>query len=292
MIRWARGFCFALAAAACAGNAPAYADEALFGYVTTTDSLPKDRLEYQQWATLRSGRAGGSYRVVDLRSGIGKGVTNAFQTTFYLNTSYRYIRDVSDPASAGRNLRNQNGFGINGGSLEMKYRWLSPYKDPLGLSFLLEPAISGRDADRGRERTGAALQVRLIGQKNYWEDQGVFAVNLSVAPQWQDQTRPSENPMTAEAVVGTSYRFARNWFAGLEARNRREFAGPGFGRETYSAYFAGPALHYGGRKWWMTLAAMPQISGRPSEPGGSRYLGKQERLEVRLKVGFNFSEVL
>jgi hypothetical protein len=264
----------------------------LFGYLTTTDSLPKDRVEYQQWVSLRSGRAQGSYRAVDLRSGIGKGVTSAFQTTFYLNTFYLNAQDVPDPADPGRHLRHQNHFGVSGGSLEMKYRWLSPYKDPLGLSFLLEPTVNGRDVDKGIDRAGAALQVRAIGQKNFRDDQGVLAANVSLTPQWRDRTRSRENPMTAEGAIGTSYRFARNWFAGLEARNRREFAGRSFGRQSYSAYYAGPTLHYGAQKWWMTLAIMPQVAGRPRSAGESRYLGKQERLEVRMKIGVNFSGVL
>ncbi len=40
----------------------------------------------------------------------------------------------------------------------------------------------------------------------------------------------------------------------------------GLHRETY-AVFAGPAIHYGGKKWWATVTYLPQLLGKPS-PGG------------------------
>ena len=105
-----------------------------------------------------------------------------------------------------------------------------------------------------------------------------------------------------ELGLGGSYRFAPNWFTGAEFRNRREFSNQNFGRQVYSAYFLGPTVHYGGKQWWATLAIMPQISGSPQNLGqdalgntvqdGSRYLGKQEKVEVRLKIGVNISEFL
>jgi hypothetical protein len=63
------------------------------------------------------------------------------------------------------------------------------------------------------------------------------------------------------------------------------------GRERWSI-FAGPSIHYGGKKWWATLSWMPQIRG-----GGETYAGQTDmnlhlvektKQEVRFKVGFNF----
>ena len=39
---------------------PVHADEALFGYIYTTDSLPKTQWEYEQIQTLRTGKARGT----------------------------------------------------------------------------------------------------------------------------------------------------------------------------------------------------------------------------------------
>ena len=281
----------------------ANADEALFGYVTTTDSLPEGRIDYQQWNTLRDGKAEGSYRAFDLRTGIGSGVTNAFQTVFYMNSSYLHAKNVYDPANVSKNLDVPGQFNVNGVSLEMKYRFFSPYKDPVGFSCLLEPEIDVRDPERGIYQTSGVLNFRLIGQKNYLDDQAVLAANFAVSPKWNQTTiEASKKSTVTEGDLGGSYRVARNWSIGVEFRNRREFAQQNFGSQTYSAYFLGPTVHYGAKTWWTTLAVMPQISGRPLGLGqdasgnpiqdSSRYLGKLEKFEVRLKIGLNLSEFM
>ena len=55
--------------------------------------------------------------------------------------------------------------------------------------------------------------------------------------------------------------------AGLEGRYASVYPDRtnGLHRETY-AVFAGPAVHYGGKKWWATLSYQPQLFGAPS-PG-------------------------
>ena len=55
------------------------------------------------------------------------------------------------------------------------------------------------------------------------------------------------------------------------------------------AAFVGPSLHYGAERWWATLTVMPQIAGWPDSRGiGGLTLDDHERLEVRLKLGYNF----
>jgi hypothetical protein len=97
-----------------------------------------------------------------------------------------------------------------------------------------------------------------------------------------------EKELEIEVSTGLSYRFARGWFAGVEGRYASVYPDwtEGLHRETY-AVFAGPAIHYGGKKWWATLSYQPQLFGSPS-PGGSRALDEFEKRELRLKVGYNF----
>ena len=87
---------------------------------------------------------------------------------------------------------------------------------------------------------------------------------------------------------GLSYRVAPGWYAGAEGRYSSVYPDwtNGLHRETY-AVFAGPAIHYGGKKWWATLTYLPQLFGSPS-PDGSLALDEYEKRELRLKVGYNF----
>jgi hypothetical protein len=83
-------------------------------------------------------------------------------------------------------------------------------------------------------------------------------------------------PFRSRLVRGSQGRYASvypDWTDGLH-------------RETY-AVFAGPAIHFGGKKWWATLSYQPQLFGSPS-PRGSRALDEYEKRELRLKIGYNF----
>jgi len=82
-----------LAAAALAIPAAAYADEPLFGFVYTTDLLPKGRTEAEQWVTLREGRASGDFHLVQTRTELSHGVTNDLQLSGYLDFAYANVKN-------------------------------------------------------------------------------------------------------------------------------------------------------------------------------------------------------
>lgn len=68
-----------------------------------------------------------------------------------------------------------------------------------------------------------------------------------------------------------------------------EFEDANLNKSAFVAAFAGPALHYSAQRWWATLAVIPQVWGWPNAQGrGGLTLDDHERLEVRLKMGFNF----
>ena len=53
-----------LAASVIAVPTAAEADEPLFGFIVTTDLLPKDQKEIEQWVTLREGRSNGDFHLI------------------------------------------------------------------------------------------------------------------------------------------------------------------------------------------------------------------------------------
>lgn len=288
-----------LAAALAAPLVPArgLADEPLFGYVYTTDTLPAGKWEYEQWNTIRSGKAAGSYTAFDLRNEIEYGVTDKLAAALYLNSAYHHINNVPDDEDPTQNLPKQNSFDVSGVSLEMKYRLLSPYKDPIGLMVYLEPELSVMDKITGEPVVERGLEGKVILQKNFLQDQFVWAANFTAEPEWEiEHGDERKKELAFEMTTGLSYRFRPNWSAGLELRNHREF--PNFGKQEHQATFLGPNVHYGGKSWWATLSVLPQISGRPTSLGldangnqvttGSRHLAEHEKIEIRLKFGYNF----
>src|SRR5882672_9360389 len=96
--------CAATALAGSSCPAPAHADETPFGYIYTTESIPKGHWEYEQWNTVRTGKAAGSYTSFDLRNEMEYGVSDNFSAAFYVNSSYLHTKNVPDPDDATQNL--------------------------------------------------------------------------------------------------------------------------------------------------------------------------------------------
>lgn len=276
-----------LLAASLSSIAAASADENFFGYTYGSETLPKGRNEAYVWLTARTGKAEGTYRALDNYNEIEHGFTDRLQGSLYLNTSAHHIKD--NPG-----LPTTSSFGFEGVRTEWKYSLTSPFKDAVGIALYVEPEYSRRFKSTGESFTELAVETKLIFQKNFRDDTIVSALNLTYEREWEkppaSERAPGEEPkfegeVSLEASGGVSARIHPGWFLGLEGRLHALRAG---GEEEYRALFAGPSLHYGGRKWWFTLTVLPQISGRPHEDGGSLFLGEHEKLETRLKVGLNF----
>ena len=279
-------------------TASAFADDSPFAYTYTTDSLPKGGWEYEQWNTVQMGKAAGSYTSFNLDQEIEHGFTDNFQASFYLHSSYLHSNNVPDPDDSTVNLRNQDSFDVNGISVEMKYRLLSPYKDTIGLTLYLEPELGVREALTGEDEVERALESKIILQKNFLDDRLVLAANVVLEPEWERQNDQRMKEMQNEYLLGVSYRFLPHWAAGLELDNRRLFADQNFGEQVASAFFLGPVLHYSTQGWWASFTILPQIAGTPRNLGldangnpvsdASRSLGEYTQTEVRLKVGIDF----
>jgi hypothetical protein len=131
-------------------------------------------------------------------------------------------------------------------------------------------------------------------QKNFLDDQLIAVLNINPELEYRKFKSESggwENEIALEFTGGLSYRVAPNWYLGLEGRYHSEYPNftHGLDREHW-AVFLGPVLHYGGERWWWTFTILPQVYGKPhdNERSGTLHLAEHEKLEVRLKVGYNF----
>ena len=306
--------CFALIASFAANSGTARADEPLFGAVFSSDLLPAGAMEVEQWLTWRAGKAVGKYNTVEGATEFQYGWTDDLQVAGYVN--YQWAEAYNDNVVNGTTLppgafsnvevgpneqfRLTKFTGVSG---ELIYRMLSPYLDSFGLALYFKPTV------------GPSLYEwtsRLILQENFLDDRMVVAFNATLtqrtrffhaiasAPSGSAAAEDHWDRGTAtDFALGVSYRFIANWSAALELHNEREWSGfnPFVGsRETNSAYYAGPTLHYADEHVFATLTLLTQLGGASDfvhpEPdfvvGGRNYAANFERFRVRLKFGYYF----
>ena len=259
-----------------------YADENYFGYTYGSETLPKGHWEIYQWATARTGKADGSYHAVDLQTEIEHGFTDRLQGSFYLNAVKHDISNVSD-------FSDRDQFRFNGVQGSLKYSLRSPYKDGYGLAVYLEPGYKRYSAKSGDRQDTFFLEPKLIVQKNFLEGTLILAANFSGEFEREHNLDEQEweSELELQFSAGLSYRFAPNWFAGVEVLGTSAFERMHLDELGEYGVFAGPNLHYANKNWWATLTVLPQLTGWP-ETKGQRDLEHFEKLQVRLKVGVNF----
>ena len=271
---------------------PAQADEQYFGYTYSAEVLGKGETEAELWATDRRGKDDGHYDAQNYKFELEHGVTNRFSVSGYGNFVSHHIRGL-DPDFE----RTDRNFAFQGVSAEFKYNVLSPFKDGIGLTLYAEPGWSRIHSVEGEKGTEYELELKAILQKNFLDDRLIWAANLTFEPEWEKENAEVspgvtdtewEKELKIEVSSGLSYRFGRGWYAGLEGRYASVYPHwtDGLHRETY-VVFAGPSIHYGGKKWWATLTYLPQLFGSPS-PGRGLALDEYEKRELRLKIGYEF----
>lgn len=271
-----------------------------FGYLKGAETLPKGAIEVYQFATQRSDKGTGSYSATDFKTEAEYGFTNRMTgalglKTMSLDTSGIWINGY---------LPGDKQFGLKTSGLEgaLKYNFLSPAKDDIGLSMTAELNYDWIDAHSGQDKKKVEFELGLQLQKLFAEGQVSWVTNAALETTYAKR-KPIANlpadfewPTHAEMEIGLKlgtgvmYRFAPNWSVGAEMLYQTEFETK-VGQERWSL-FAGPTLHYGARNWGATLTWMPQIKG-----GGEKYDGQTQtryhliektKNEVRLKIGYNF----
>ncbi|MBO9579526.1 MAG: hypothetical protein J7498_01385 [Sphingobium sp.] len=286
---------------------PAWAGEPLFGYIYTTDTLPKGKAEVEQWATLRSQKTdGGTFTQIDERTEIEYGLTDNLQVALYANATWAKAYHngpfgetappeplVYDTPAPGAHYSNSR---FTGFSAEAIWRVRSPllHKDGIGVALYVEPSYGARFRE---------VETKLILQKNFMDDRLVVAANFTYAPEYRllpnddDPMRRSWQEETDTNLgIGVSYRFRPKWSAAVEMDNEREYNGLNFAKLANSAYYVGPSIHFSGRRVFATLSYLEQLPWSTvhgdSVPGaivnGYTLDNDFERRRVRLKVGYLF----
>ncbi|RYY75465.1 MAG: hypothetical protein EOO52_08690 [Gammaproteobacteria bacterium] len=278
---------------------PSFADENLFGYVKGSEVLPKGATEFYQVITQRSDKGTGKYTAYNTTTELEYGLSDRFTVAGELkgqaiDTSGILI-DGYMPGDEKYSLK------FAGAEITGKYNFLSPALDDFGISAMVGLDYLTLDPHSGRDKDSISISLDVQLQKYFMEGQLVWVANFgtestratrkSIDNLPENFEWPTEMEVEIEFTAGTglSYRFAPNWYLGVETVYETEY-------ETEVAMernsvFAGPSLHYGGEKFWLTFTWFDQVRGGgetyEGQPSGLHLIEKTEQ-EVRFKVGLNF----
>jgi opacity protein-like surface antigen len=261
----------------------AHADEHLFGWVRGAETLPGGHFDGYQFITLRTGKAAGDYFGWDFSTEVEYGITDKFQVGLSVEQHYFDIKGVEE-------LEDQSRYRFGGIELSAKYRVFSPFKDKIGVALRLEASYLAFDDVAGIGQEEIDIQPEILLHKNFFDDTLIFHVNAGVKLAWGK--KPAEEydyELTLLGGAGVAYRFAPNWFVGVEGHWRSEYPEFDLGFHEHTAVFVGPSLHYGAQRWWATASYGYQVYGKGiDEPDNGKTFAEEARNEFRLKVGFNF----
>lgn len=273
------------------------AGESPFGYLYSTDTQPKGKVEFEQWLTHMRGQSQGSYSANVMRSELEYGVTDDFQVAIYANydsvrasgnktdgtTGGRFVPDSADPSAPYRSTF------YDSTSLEFIWRVLNPYKHGIGLAFYLEPTYGPKKKE---------IEAKILVDKYFLEETVLWSTNFVAAQEQEKYPGEWEKEAEVQFLTGVSWRFAPRWSAGVEYRYMRGYGGNTFANANreFSAQFLGPTIHYGGQGWWATATWMPQLRaahafdpGKLDDIASGRLYGEHfARNEFRVRFGIEF----
>lgn len=294
------GWLAALAAAVVAGP-ESRADEQTFGYVKGAEVHPKGKWEAYQWLTLRTDKGQGTYEALDSKTEVERGITDRLAASVALKMQAIETEGLLINAY----IPKDEDYGMRPSALEgaLKYNFLSPVKDPIGLSSYFSVEYGWLDPHSGQDKETLSAQLQFLFQKYFLDGQLIWVGNTGYEATFASRDKIDNLPADFEwptdpevelefsAGMGLSYRFAPKWFLGAETVYEAEYETE-VGQERWSV-FAGPTLHYGSTRWWATLTWFPQIKGGGFETYEGQkdddlHLIEKTEQEVRLKVGYNF----
>ena len=263
-----------LLAAALAGLAlapAAHATEQIFTHTYLSETNPAGGKELEQQTTYSDGKSQGTYRLFQSRTEFEYGLTDRWQISLYAN-AYSVSAQNNNSFASRNNFTVGPGDGdeVSGGgpatigsyvpssdrlaipsaryhksdfesvSVESIYAFTSPYKSPVGLSGYVEVTGGPKTSE---------LELKLLAQKNLFDDDLIIAGSIALEFERNRFTGIAEKETELVFSGGASYRVARGWRLALEVRNERGYEG-GYslsnGKRDYSAWYAGPTVHYNG----------------------------------------------
>jgi hypothetical protein len=231
--------------------------------------LPKGGFDIEFWNTLNTGRDY-FYNRLDQRLEFEYGVSDKFQSAFYLNASHSAMGS-KDTSFTGIMKTSEFSF-----SNELKWQVLNPNVNRIGFGLYAEYTIGS---------SGGELEGKILLDKR--TEKNIFAYNVvgEYELNWDVRKGKTEvnKEFTFENDFGFMHLFKPTFGLGVEASNQNVFVDNKF---RYAAVFAGPTLFLSAGKHYFMLNVFPQITNLAGDDKPLE-LNDREKIQIRLYVGFS-----
>ena len=285
------------------------ADENLMAYTYTADTIPQGELEFNSTVTNRWDKGRGRYYAADFDFELEYGITSKLQIAGYLNAQHVNHKGAF-PFSQAEGFNDTDALypdrkqtRWNGGQLQLKYNFTSPYTDWAGFSVFVEPQFRRQFKVDGSDTNQKEVELGFIFQKNFIDDKLVLAYNLILSQEkriLKEDDNFVEHEREMNNLIGITYRFAPGWYAGMETRHHMDVLKQEDGsyKKNQYSWYIGPTIHYANEKWRVTAGYLRQIKGNPEYAAGvlpvtggvgsNLHLDENEKNELRIRVGYDF----
>lgn len=290
----------------------ARADENLWIYTRSAETLPGGATELKASVVSRRGKADTDYVFNDIRFEAEHGITDRLTvngTVMVFNHDYSTTNPDLQPffdtqgGAGGRFKKTQ----IGGLEVGAKYNILSPYKDGIGLAVKVIGEHRFKYRLDGAKINQDSIALQAFFQKNFLNNQLVVAFSPKI--EWEDRKSPGviEKEIALDIAAGIAYRVAPKWSIGAEFRHQSDYLSPfdtvaqefdpnlnpsefpfKFGSQYQNGNYVGPTVHYADKKFWVTAGALWQVSG-----GGEFAFNRDglnvdehEKVHIALTLGF------
>ncbi len=281
----------AIALAGLAISSTAVADENLWIYTRGADTMPQGALEFKVADIFRTDKTSGNYDFHDLRFEVEYGLTSRLTLSaevLVFDHNYSVIDPDLQPMfdSQGGEGGTFNDTQYGGFEVGAKYNVLSTYKDAIGLAFAATYERRIRYRLDGAPIDQDSFVIQTFLQKNFLDNTLLFALSPKVEFERRKSPGVLEEEIALDLAAGAAYRFAPNWYVGMEFRHQSDYLNPQedgvfnpeldrssfdfgdfrVGSQHQRGNYLGPTVHYGAREWWLTAGLLWQVSG-----GGSPF---------------------
>lgn len=268
---------------ACA-DAEGFDTEHIFAFMIGADVGTLGEREFQTETTGRFGRSGGTYRAVGHEFELEFVPVRNFRVELGSTFAAHFISGVPG-------LDDQRRLSWQGGSIDLRYRFLDRETAPFGLTFATE--VHGHRVD---ETTAEAVrsfgtEFRLAFDRELVPDRIIAAFNVFYEPEWTRVIGSGvmEKDSTAGAALGVLAQVRPGFLLGGEARYLRKYEGIGLEELAGQALFVGPTAYFQlSKRSRLTASWSIQAWGRPAGSTASLDLVNFDRHQARLIFGVNF----
>jgi hypothetical protein len=188
-------------------------------------------------------------------------------------------------------LDDQRRLSWQGGSVDLRYRFLDRETAPFGLTFATEVHAHRVDETTAEAVRSFGTEFRLAFDREIVPNRVIAAFNLIYEPEWTRVVGSGvmERESTAGAAFGLMAQLRPGLLFGGEARYLRKYEGTGLEELAGQALFVGPTAYFQlSKRSRLTASWSVQAWGRPAGSTASLDLVNFERHQARLVFGVNF----